>query len=102
MSKEDRIESQPFYELYKQLLKLKEYRANPEAAYATADFVWQSNYRLIPVLKLLTDEEIEEYAKEEGARGYPIKSAWLTDEIMVHVKDIAQAQRDVIKRQLDA
>ena len=57
------------------------------------NLIKQAGYLPVEPVKLevLGEEEIEEYAKEEGARGYPIKSGWLTDEIMVHVKDIVQA-----------
>lgn len=50
-----------------------------------------------PVIKkpgILSDEEIHEYTKDEECRGYPIKSGWVTDEIMPHLRDIAQAQND--------
>ena len=43
-------------------------------------------------MRLLTDDEIQEYAKDEECRGYPIYSGWLTDEIMPHIKDITKAQ----------
>jgi len=47
------------------------------------------------------DDEIDEYAKDPEARGYPIKSGWLTDEIMEHIKDIIQAYQQKILKELE-
>jgi hypothetical protein len=81
----EKIEKQPFYGLYRELLLLKEFRADPKAAYATADFVWQRGYRLVPdkvpeleVLTLIKDycqEEIDHMKYMQGViKDDPIKT----------------------------
>lgn len=105
---ENEIEKEPYYGIYLDLMKLSFYQSHRGKAINTAEALWNLDYRKVPVLTVISDEEIikitDALCKNEGITWGDWSSmtqGGLERFIIDVYTEIAQAQRDADQKSIE-